>query len=85
MSRGRKEEETLQEKQPAGGLSDKELVESKEDDVSTYPFLLVVSPAMSPSPIQAHSHTSHKQYFLQFVGGNAQSVPVSYQSHCPRC
>lgn len=84
MSRGRKEEETQQEKQPAGGLSDKELVESKEDDVSTYPFLLVVFPAMSPSPIHPHSHTSHKQYSLQFVGGNAQSVPVSYQSHLLR-
>lgn len=84
MSRGRKEEETQQEKQPAGGLSDKELVESKEDDVSTYPFLLVVFPAMSPSPIHPHSNTSHKQYFLQFVGGNAQSVPASYQSHLLR-
>lgn len=37
--------------------SDKELVESKEDDVSTYPFLLVVFPAMSPSPI--HPHSTH--------------------------
>lgn len=58
--------------------SDKELVESKEDDVSTYPFLLVAFPAMSPSPI--HPQSTH---FPQTVFSTVcwRKCSVSSQSH----
>lgn len=76
LSTGRKEEETQQEKKSAGGLPDKELVESIKDDISTYPFLLVVFLAMSPSP--THLYSDFSQTVFSTVCLRKFSVSLSH-------